>query len=53
MHAVVAVRSLDNKDRWFVKIDPVTGKATVLDGQHDDAWIREQVLAAVRARAPG
>ena len=27
--SVVAVRSLDNKDRWFVKIDPATGKASV------------------------
>jgi dipeptidyl aminopeptidase/acylaminoacyl peptidase len=39
--AVVTVRSLDNKDRWYVTVDPATGKATVLDGQHDDAWIRE------------
>jgi dipeptidyl aminopeptidase/acylaminoacyl peptidase len=39
---VMAVRSQDNKDRWFVKVDPVTGKATVIDGQHDEAWIREQ-----------
>ena len=40
--SVVAVRSLDNKDRWFVKVDPATGKATILDWLHDDAWIREQ-----------
>ena len=43
-YTVVAVRSLDNKDRWFVKIDPATGKATVLDWLHDDAWIREQTI---------
>ena len=41
---VVAVRALDNKDRWFVKIDPATGKASVLDTLHDDAWIREQSI---------
>ena len=41
---VVAVRALDNKDRWFVKIDPATGKASVLDSLHDDAWIREQSI---------
>jgi dipeptidyl aminopeptidase/acylaminoacyl peptidase len=41
-YSVVAVRSLDNKDRWFVTVDPATGKATVIDGQHDEAWIREQ-----------
>jgi dipeptidyl aminopeptidase/acylaminoacyl peptidase len=43
-HTVVAVRSQDNKDRWFVKVDPATGKATVLDSLHDDAWIRESVV---------
>jgi dipeptidyl aminopeptidase/acylaminoacyl peptidase len=38
---VITVRSQDYKDRWFVKVDPATGKATVLDNIHDDAWIRE------------
>jgi dipeptidyl aminopeptidase/acylaminoacyl peptidase len=42
LQSVVAVRSLDNKDRWFVKVDPATGKASILDGLRDDAWIREQ-----------
>jgi dipeptidyl aminopeptidase/acylaminoacyl peptidase len=41
-YAVVAIRSLDNKDRWFATVDPATGKATVIDWLHDDAWIREQ-----------
>jgi dipeptidyl aminopeptidase/acylaminoacyl peptidase len=41
-YAVAAVRSLDNKDRWFVTIDPATGKARIIDWLHDDAWIREQ-----------
>ena len=40
--SVVGVRSADNKDRWFVKVDPATGKASVLDALHDEAWIREQ-----------
>ena len=39
--AVVSVRSQDTKDRWYVKIDPATGAAAVLDNLHDDAWIRE------------
>jgi len=39
---VMAVRAADNKDRWFVKVDPTTGAATILDNQRDDAWIREQ-----------
>jgi len=41
-HTVMAVRAADNKDRWFVKVDPTTGAATILDNQRDDAWIREQ-----------
>ncbi|MFI5177542.1 MAG: prolyl oligopeptidase family serine peptidase [Vicinamibacterales bacterium] len=39
--AIVAVRSQDNKDRWYAKVDPASGKATVLDQLHDEAWIRE------------
>ena len=39
--AVASVRSSDNKDRWLVRLDPATGKATVLDHLHDDAWVRE------------
>jgi dipeptidyl aminopeptidase/acylaminoacyl peptidase len=39
--SVAAVRSVDNHDRWLVKIDPATGKAASIDNLHDDAWIRE------------
>ncbi len=42
--SVISVRALDNKDRWLVKVDPATGKTTVLDTLHDDAWIREQAI---------
>src|SRR5262249_34226110 len=28
-------------DRWYLKVDPASGKTTVLDHLHDDAWIRE------------
>jgi len=38
----IAVRAENNKDRWFVTVDPATGAARVLDNQHDEAWIREQ-----------
>lgn len=37
--AVVVARSEDNKDRWILKLDPATGKLTLLDRQHDEAWI--------------
>ncbi|GAB3701774.1 prolyl oligopeptidase family serine peptidase [Spirosoma flavus] len=36
---VVVVRSLDNKDRWIMRFDPETLKLSLLDRQHDDAWI--------------
>ncbi len=39
--AVLSARSADNKDRWFVTLDPDTGKTKVIDALHDDAWIRE------------
>ncbi|GAB3895256.1 prolyl oligopeptidase family serine peptidase [Spirosoma agri] len=36
---VVVVRSQDNKDRWIMRLDPETLKLTLLDRQHDEAWI--------------
>ena len=39
--AVAGARSADNKDRWYVVVDPETGKTRVVDTLHDDAWIRE------------
>ena len=39
--AVASARSADNKDRWFVTLDPETGKTKVIDTLHDEAWIRE------------
>jgi dipeptidyl aminopeptidase/acylaminoacyl peptidase len=38
-NAVAFARSVDNKDRWALLIDPATGKTKVLDHQHDDAWV--------------
>jgi dipeptidyl aminopeptidase/acylaminoacyl peptidase len=37
--AVVDIRSTDNKDRWITLLDPATGKLSVIDRQHDSAWI--------------
>ena len=37
--AFVVIRSQDNKDRWLVGLDPNTQKISLLDRQHDDAWI--------------
>jgi len=38
-YAVVDIRSQDNKDRWIMQLDPVTGKLSLLDRQRDEAWI--------------
>ncbi len=38
-YAVVEVRASDNKDRWIARLDPETAALTVLDRQHDEAWI--------------
>ena len=34
-----SIRSADNKDRWIVSLNPVTQKLTLIDHQHDEAWI--------------
>jgi dipeptidyl aminopeptidase/acylaminoacyl peptidase len=38
-NAVVVVESQDNKDRWIMKLNPETGKLSLLDRQRDEAWI--------------
>ena len=38
-YLVVNIRSKDNKDRWIALVDAQTGKLSVLDHQHDEAWI--------------
>jgi dipeptidyl aminopeptidase/acylaminoacyl peptidase len=38
-NAVVIVESQDNKDRWIMKLDALTGKLSLLDRQRDEAWI--------------
>ena len=38
-HAVVEIRSDDNKDRWLMLRDTATNKLKLLDRQRDEAWI--------------
>ncbi|WP_207493924.1 prolyl oligopeptidase family serine peptidase [Aridibaculum aurantiacum] len=38
-HAVVDIRSDDNKDRWIMKLDAATAKLSLLDRQRDEAWV--------------
>jgi dipeptidyl aminopeptidase/acylaminoacyl peptidase len=40
-HAVASVRSTDNTDRWLVTVDPASGRTTIVDHVHDEAWVRE------------
>jgi len=37
--AAVVVRSLDNKDRWIMELDPATATLRLIDRQRDEAWI--------------
>ncbi|HZH37953.1 MAG TPA: DPP IV N-terminal domain-containing protein, partial [Flavisolibacter sp.] len=37
--AVVDIRSLDNKDRWIMLLEPATGALKAIDRQRDEAWV--------------
>lgn len=37
--AVVVARAFDRKDRWIMLLDLPSGRLSLLDRQHDDAWI--------------
>jgi dipeptidyl aminopeptidase/acylaminoacyl peptidase len=38
-YAVVVITSQDNKDKWLMKLDPVTGGLSLLDRERNEAWI--------------
>ncbi|HEY2722296.1 MAG TPA: S9 family peptidase, partial [Chitinophagaceae bacterium] len=38
-HAMLEVRSHDNKDRWLMMLDTSSGKLKLIDRQRDEAWI--------------
>ena len=38
-NAVVVINAQDNKDRWLMKLDPATGKLSLIDRQRDEAWV--------------
>lgn len=38
-NSVMVLRSLDNKDRWIMKVDVATRQLTLLDRQRDEAWV--------------
>ncbi|MCK0189862.1 prolyl oligopeptidase family serine peptidase [Arenibacter sp. F20364] len=38
-YALLDINSNDYKDRWIVLLDPKDGSVSLLDHQHDEAWI--------------
>ncbi|MDB5132315.1 MAG: family peptidase [Mucilaginibacter sp.] len=38
-NAIVEVIAQDNKDNWIMALDPTTGNLTLLDREHNDAWV--------------
>lgn len=38
-NAVVVVRSMDNKDRWIMQLNPDSVSLKLLDRQRDEAWV--------------
>lgn len=38
-YVALQLRAADNKDRWIALLDLATQKLTVVDRQHDDAWV--------------
>jgi len=38
-HAIIEIRSNDNKDRWLMMLDTSIGKLKLIDRQRDEAWI--------------
>jgi dipeptidyl aminopeptidase/acylaminoacyl peptidase len=43
---VAAARSADNKERWFVTLDPESGKTKIIDVLKDEAWVRESTFGS-------
>ena len=37
--AIVVLYSQDNKDRWIMELNPTSSDLTLIDRQHDEAWI--------------
>jgi len=38
-HGIVIVNAIDNKDRWIMSLNAENGALTLLDRQHNDAWV--------------
>lgn len=49
--AVVDIRSVDNKDRWLMSLDPATAKLSLVSRQRDEAWVGGPGNSSYRAVA--
>jgi dipeptidyl aminopeptidase/acylaminoacyl peptidase len=49
--AIVDIRSVDNKDRWIMSLDPSTAKLTLINRQRDEAWVGGPGNSSYRANA--
>jgi dipeptidyl aminopeptidase/acylaminoacyl peptidase len=49
--AVVDIRSVDNKDRWIMALDPATAKLSLINRQRDEAWVGGPGNSNYRANA--
>jgi dipeptidyl aminopeptidase/acylaminoacyl peptidase len=38
-NGVVIVDAQDNKDRWIMRLDPATGRLSLLDRERNEAWV--------------
>ena len=38
-NAVVVIDAQDNKDRWIMKLDPATGRLSLLNRERNEAWV--------------
>jgi len=49
--AIIDIRSVDNKDRWLMQVDPSNGKLTLVNRQRDEAWVGGPGNSSYRASA--
>ena len=49
--AMVDIRSVDNKDRWIMSLDPTTAKLNLINRQRDEAWVGGPGNSSYRANA--
>lgn len=50
--AVIATITQDDKDLWIARLDPATGRTTIVDHQRDSAWLGGPSIQANNVR-PG